>query len=246
MIVRRAAALVVTVLAAWLPLGCASIGARRADARALAVAPRVPRTMEPERLLAIVDAVPPDPNGVPARVLDALAHPYEAFALRVDRELAWLAQAPLTPATGAYLRLALDCSYAYRRRGPGAPSGRRLTASDTAPGAPPLVSYRAATCTRADTTVLRRVLAAVPAFDEAAYFLARATVQDAERTGGDEVGALLDRARARFPGAPGVAFLAGWLQTTIGDCEAAVPRYDAAIESATLRTTLRTALRRGR
>jgi tetratricopeptide (TPR) repeat protein len=95
--------------------------------------------------------------------------------------------------------------------------------------APPLIAYRAGICVGADTMALRRVRLAVPAFHEAAYFLAVPATFAAEETGGDAARSLLEQAYGRFAHAPGVTLMFGWLGTVTGDCASAVRYYDEAI-----------------
>jgi tetratricopeptide (TPR) repeat protein len=107
-----------------------------------------------------------------------------------------------------------------------------------------LVAYGAASCDPADTLALKRVLTAVPSFDEAGYALARSTVFGAGETGGGDVLALLARAETRFPRAAGTTFLAGWLNYTMGECGEAIRLYGQtlAIEPAHDRALLQTVM----
>jgi tetratricopeptide (TPR) repeat protein len=212
--------------------------------RARANAPRVPASVDAKRVLAIVDAVFPDDNGLPAKTMRALRRTNAPFTDKVDGELAWLAQAPLTPEVRRYIALALDCSYSDRRNKSGDSTNTFANRRQVPINVPPLVSYGAASCDPADTLALKRVLAAVPSFDEAGYALARSTVFGAGETGGGDVLALLARAHARFPRAAGTTFLAGWLNYTMGECDEAIALYDQtlAVEPAHDRALLQTVM----
>src|SRR4029453_6949153 len=116
------------------------LDSRGAMERAQALAPRVPATFEAGRVIALADHALPDGN----------AYPLKATAV------------------GKYIALAVDCSYPdrYKERSDTTnPLDRRR---EVPINAPPLVAYRAANCANADTLGLKRVLAAVPQFDEAA------------------------------------------------------------------------------
>lgn len=203
-----------------------ALDARAALEQARSLVPRVPPSLEPTRVLDIADAVIADANGLSTKSMGALRRQHATFVKTLDDQLAWLAQAPVTPAVRRYVALAVDCSYSDRRSTSGDTTNTFARRREVPINAPPLIAYRAASCDPADTLALKRVLAAVPAFDEAAYALARSSVWGAGETGGDDAFALLARAHARFPRAPGVTFLTGWLAFSIGDCPEAVRQYD--------------------
>jgi hypothetical protein len=191
--------------------------------RARAVAPRLPAVLEPARLLAMVDAVLPDQDGLPQRALGEHRRRIFPYVPRVPREVAWLAGTGYTPAVRAYVTLAVECTTGSRTASrAGAPAPPSVDSS-------PLVTYRASFCTRVDTAALRRVHEAVPGFVETAYLRGgSATAGDAE-SGGTEARALFEVAHARFPTAPGLTFAYGWLEMLAGDCDAAIRHYDATI-----------------
>ena len=207
-----------------------ALDARGTIERARALTPRLPPTLNASRVLAIVDAVLPDPHGVPPKAMDALRAKHRAFVRNdIQRELDWLANAPLTPVVREYVGLALDCSYWTRPRGaPGSFVEGRKPPKVSA-GAPPVIAYRIAICAGQDTAVLTKVRAAVPRFAEAAYNAAQVTAFASGETGDDDATTLLDAAYARFPRAPGVTFISGWFNTAMGDCEPAVRYFDETI-----------------
>ena len=203
-----------------------ALDSRATMERARALVPRVPVALEPVRVLAIVDAVLPDHNGLPMKSLGALRRANAAFLETIDAELAWIEQAPLTPPVRKYVALSLDCSYHDRKKTPGDTVNRLARRREVPINAPPLVAYRAAYCERSDTLTLKRILVTAPTLDETAYALAQVVVWNAGETGGDDALALLDRAHARFPRAPGITFTTGWLNSNLGDCDAAVRSFD--------------------
>ena len=194
--------------------------------RARALVPRVPPALEPARVLAIVDAVLPDKNGLPMMSLGALRRGNEAFVGKIDEELALIERTSLTPPVRQYVALSLDCSYHDRKKTPGDTVNTLAKRREVPINAPPLLAYRAAYCAKSDSLALKRVLLAAPVLDEAAYALAQVVMWNAGETGGDDARALLARTYARFPRAPGVTFITGWLASNLGDCEEAVRYFD--------------------
>ena len=198
--------------------------------RARALVPRLPAAIDANRVLTIVDAVLPDPHGVPPRKLDALRTKHRPFVRKIQDELDWLAKTPLTPAVRDYVTLALDCSYWTRPRPGGGTSASTPRERPQVPaGAPPLIAYRTAICAGQDTTVLARVRAAVPAFHEAAYYAAQLTAFTSGETGDGEAPLLLEQAYRRFARAPGITFLLGWFNTAMSDCPPAIRYFDETI-----------------
>ena len=206
-----------------------ALGAAASLERARALIPRVPATMEPARVLAIADAVLPDDNGLPSRQDSVLRKQNEKFLETIDTELAWMDQAPLTPAVRRYVALALNCSYSDRKKSTRDTVHTLASRREVPINAPPLLAYRAADCDKPDSLALKRVLVAATTFDEAAYALARIVVWNAGETGGDDARALFARASARFPRAAGITFMTGWLESNRGDCEEAVRLFDTTL-----------------
>jgi len=199
---------------------------RQAMERARALVPRVPATLEPNRVLALADHSLPDGNAYPLKATAALLRRNTPLIDRLDAELAWIEQAPLTPAVRRYIALAVDCSYPDRYKERGDMTNPLERRREVPINAPPLVTYRAANCAKADTLALKRVLAAVPQFDEAAYALGNVVVWFAGEAGGDDARKYYERAYTRFPRAAGVTFMSGWLDLNVGDCHEAIRYYD--------------------
>ena len=149
--------------------------------RAQALAPRMPATFEAGRVIALADHALPDGN----------AYPLKATAVR------------------KYIALAVDCSYPDRYKQRSDTTNPLERRREVPINAPPLVAYRAANCANADTLGLKRVLAAVPQFDEAAYALGNVVVWFAGETGGDDARKYYASAYGRFPRAAGITFMSG-------------------------------------
>jgi tetratricopeptide (TPR) repeat protein len=196
-----------------------------------ALVPRVPPALEPQRVLEVIDAVLPDRYGVARTSLAELEARHEPFRPKVAGELAWLSRAGFTPAVRSYISTVLDCSYRERTVKPirivVAPNG--TVPVDPSPDGPPLALFATGICVDVDTALLQRVRAAVPAFAEAAYFLAQPATWEASETGGDSARALLQVAYKRFPRAPGVTYLFGALDVAIGECAEAVRYFNETI-----------------
>jgi hypothetical protein len=205
------------------------LDSRPSFGRARALAPRVPATVGASRVLAMADAMLSDDRAVPTKARDARIAELKSYRAALDTELTWIEQAPLTPAVRKYIALAVDCAHADRYRTPTDTAGplqkRRLVPIN----APPLVAYRAADCANTDTLTLKRVLTAAPSFDEAAYALGNVVAFSASETGGEDALRYLMQARTKFPRAPGVSFMLGWLNLNIGDCAEAVRYYDSTL-----------------
>src|SRR5687768_14930129 len=169
-----------------------ALDARASLERARALAPKVPAAMEPQRVLAMADAVLPDATGMPSRTMDSLRDHNAAYVATIDRELVWAESAPLAPAVRKYIALSLDCSYSGRKKARGDTVNTLAKRREVPINAPPLVTYRAADCAMPDTLALKRVLYQMPSFDEAGYALAGTNILFAGETGGEDVRKQLD------------------------------------------------------
>ena len=192
------------------------------------LASRVPPAADADRLVAIVDAVLPDGTG---RMND---RPGTMRGRRnperpVADDVKWLATAALRPAVRDYLALALDCAYDGRVLAPRVQPGAVQRRPVLPPEAPPVIIYRTGICMSADTNMLAAVRALVPQFPEAAYFAGAVAAFRAEEDGGTRAAALLDTAYRRFPRAPGVTYMAGWLAMNVGECSTAVRYFDETV-----------------
>jgi hypothetical protein len=181
--------------------------------------PRLPTTLDAQRLLRMVDAVLPDGTGRPATVAN-LRKVHAAYIPKLPGEVAWLATASVRPVVRNYITLALECSYAESDHKP-PPLGHT---------APPIIAYRNGTCAKVEPTILWRALNAVPVFHEAAYFLGSNAAFAADETGGEDAARLLSQAYSRFPKSPVVTFMSGWLGSVIGDCRGALRYFDETLQ----------------
>jgi tetratricopeptide (TPR) repeat protein len=187
----------------------------RAQALVAELAPMIPAA----RYVADVADVLPDDLGTPVKARAAAETAHRDRMAGMFEEVTWLANGPLTAPVGKYLSFALDCSYPFR--------GRAGVPLPSAPAdAPPLVRYRAAICRLPDEDVLKAVRAQVPRFIETAYFLARVSVTNAKNQGPGESRPLLHDAYVRFPKSPSVTYLDANFNQLLGDCRAALGRFD--------------------
>lgn len=197
-------------------------------ARAEALVAELPPALEAARYVALVEAVPADDVGTPRSVDTAFRRGQGAYIDRIDRELVWLAAGGLRPEVRQYLSLAIDCMYERRPRRPADPP-RPTAHRDVPASAPPLVLYRRAICGQPNVKLLEGVRAAVPAFVETSYFLARVAVARAQQTGGGQARELLAESHARFPTSPSVTYLRANFSQLIGDCREGLRYYDETV-----------------
>ena len=110
------------------------LGMPAADAvsEARRIAAELPRAVEAERYLALVDAVPPEPLGAPSVEGWRFGAAHASLQPRLIAELAWLSRGQLRQPVRDYLRLALECAYPPD-------NGSRAVEASRAPG-PPLLA----------------------------------------------------------------------------------------------------------
>jgi len=191
--------------------------------RARQISTELPATVEADRYVAIVDAIPDDDQGATHKEAIAFTRAHTAFLPKIDTELEWLKTGSLLPAVREYLSLSLDCGYATRRRG--SPPERPAPPPDTSP----LIKYRTAICYPLAQPVLYRLHADYPRFVESAQFLARFDIAVAQQNGPGHARELLTEVYARFPKSPAVTLASGRLYQLIGDCETALRYYSETI-----------------
>jgi tetratricopeptide (TPR) repeat protein len=197
-------------------------------ARAQALAPELPPTIDAARYLAMVEAVPGDAMGLPAAEESAFRRAHASFVPRINDEMAWLATGTLHPLVREYLSLSIDCKYTGRPREGGRP---RLLGDtrEVPPGTAPLIAYRLATCDGLNRAALEDVRKRVPGFVETSLFIARLDVASAQRNGGGQARVLLAEAFGRFPQSSSTTYLNGTFQQLIGVCKDALTYYDDTI-----------------
>jgi tetratricopeptide (TPR) repeat protein len=89
-----------------------------------------------------------------------------------------------------------------------------------------MVSYIVGSCAGVKAPVLESLRERVPGYAEAAYYLARMHVSQAQETGGTPAKPLLAEAYGRFPRSSSITYLNGSFQQLIGDCREALRYYD--------------------
>ena len=195
-----------------------ALDARGPVGRAQALVAELPASIDAPVMLAIVEAIAPDPLGTPSSVEDALAKAHPADRARLASWRETLSAATLSAPVRAYLRLALDCAH---------PDAEARFPQPTSAD-PPLVRYRAAICPIASAP-LAGVWREVPRFTEIAFYLGRAEIGGIEQHGPTRALALLAQARAKFPDSPSMAYVDGAVHQTIEEYTQAVADYDQVI-----------------
>lgn len=195
--------------------------------RARANAKELPPGVEPDRIVAVADAIRPDNIGSPRRLQDDFRRAHTGILSKIDDEIAWLKTTVLRAPVRQYLALSLDCVNRNRRRPPQAPP--RPSQEPLAADAPPLIVFRASLCADDMRPGLENVRAAEPRFVEAAFFQARPAVAQAQEDGGVKAKLYLAEVIVRFPRSPSVTFLSGQVLQLAGNCKGALPHYDTTI-----------------
>jgi tetratricopeptide (TPR) repeat protein len=228
-----------------------AIDAAPAIARARALVSELPPTLQAERYVKVVEAVPADSTGLPVAADIAFRRSKVQYVAGLDAEIVWLmGNAVAAQGTSAienvlalpvrqYLALSLDCSY-FRRARPPAPApvaglaatppvARQVVIDQIPKDAPVLLQYRVGTCYDLRKPPLEAVRKEEPRYAEAAYFLARIDIARANETGAPTARPLLAEAYGRFANSPAVTYLAGNYNQLIGDCKAGLKYYDETV-----------------
>jgi tetratricopeptide (TPR) repeat protein len=193
--------------------------------RARSLAGELPAALEPQRYIAIVEAVPPDDMGTPRSEDSAFRRAQSAFVPKINGEIAWLETAAFGLPFRQYLSHAIDCMYLTRGRGQGQ-LPRAAVRRDILPDTPPLVAYRIGICDVPKGEMLEKVRAAEPRFVETAFFLARLEVSAAAKNGKGRPREPLTEAYGKFPRSPSVTYLFGHYNQWAGDCSEALRFYN--------------------
>ncbi len=212
--------------------------------RARLVASRLPDTPGLNRIIAMAEAVLPDPIGTPQDQLRELRVRNSALVSSMGGELAFLAASPLSRDFRDYLGFALDCSYPTRSPAIDEPARPLSKLDEIYATSSPLIQYRVGVCKQFAAPVPtvaqiggepvasgELVLAhdSVPRFVETSVWRAIPYLRAAEETGGAEADTLLREAYARFPKSPGITYLLGELNMTLGDWDAALRFFEETI-----------------
>ncbi|HEX7836685.1 MAG TPA: tetratricopeptide repeat protein [Kofleriaceae bacterium] len=193
-------------------------------AEARRIAPQLPRELEAERGLELVDAIPSHELGLPRRELRAFLAAHAAQLGSLDQLRAHLAGSRLRAPVRDYLRLALDCAYPRTDRGAPLPPVSAPAGAAAQPS--PLLGYRAAICGFGPIAALAAVRAREPRFVETSLFIASTELALAADGGPQRAKAHLAEALARFPASPAIAYLMGAYDLLVGDYREALPFYD--------------------
>jgi tetratricopeptide (TPR) repeat protein len=219
-----------------LALRAKELGLPAADAidDARRVAAELPRALEAEHYLALVDAVPSDALGVSPREMRGFFTARTALHARLPTEIAWLATGTLQEPVRAYLRLALECA---------APSTDDKSPAATAAD-PPLLAYRKTLCSKGPIEAFQAVRAREPRFVETSYFIADIELVLLAVNGPGQARAHLGEAYGHFPTSPAVTFAIAMYDLAVGDDAeglafndrtlALVPGYDGALRGRTI------------
>lgn len=197
--------------------------------RARALVPELPEVLDAPRLLAAVEAVPPDETSTPVSDRLTFVRAHAAFDAAVEPTLAWLPSSPLTPAVARTVAMSVDCGYPPARPVPGSRRTGRGLRPEPGPGASQLERYEAANCQLPQRASLDALRQADPAFVETAYGISRMAVLSIRQDGGRMLRERLTEVYARFPQSPGVTYLFGRYFQLVGDCREALRYYDETI-----------------
>jgi tetratricopeptide (TPR) repeat protein len=200
--------------------------------RARALSRELPGSIEADRYLAMVEAVPPDDVGKPRTADQMFRRMHSAIVPRINGEIDWL-RAPdagaLRQPVREYVAMAIDCMYASRPRQGGPVRTTAPSAPAIADDAPPLLVYRAGICITVNKARMEQVRTAVPRFVETSLFLGRLAVSTAKNDGGGKAKELLTEAYARFPKSSSITYMSGNFNQLIGDCREALRYYDETV-----------------
>jgi tetratricopeptide (TPR) repeat protein len=193
-----------------------------ADARRIASA--LPRDLEAEHYVALVERIPSNELGMSAREIRSFRTAHQALPGAFDAERAWLAKGKLRAPVRDYLRRALDCAYpatgnTTRPAGSGAQPHARLPAS-------PLLSYRAAICGFDLISALSAVRDREPRFIESAFFIASIEMALSAGDGPGQARAHLTEALARFPASTAILYLTASYHQLVENYPEALLIYD--------------------
>lgn len=206
-------------------------------ARARDLAKELPPVVEADRYLALADFPYPDNVGTPRREARSFRIAHQSFVSKITSELEWLkTTTAVREPVRQYLALAVDCASLARAGRPGPLMASQddlwtgsVRSREAPAGTPPLVAYRIGMCDAINAKGLESVRIAVPRFAEAAFFLARLEVANAQRTGAPKARDLLAEYYKRFPTSPAGTYLSANYNQLLGECRDAIRFYDETI-----------------
>lgn len=183
----------------------------------------LPETFDTSRILALVEGLPPLPDGVPQGTLAALGQVRAPGLRAVAAAPEWLESVPLWAPVRDYLRVSLACAPTVwpAARAPEAAPPAGATPDDSV-----LLLFRRATCDATRDMVVLDGLRSDQRFAEAAFFVARASLGQSREAGTARTRASALAAYTRFPASPAVTYVRGTVDQVAGNCEAALRYYD--------------------
>jgi tetratricopeptide (TPR) repeat protein len=188
------------------------------------IASELPRELEAERYVALVEVLTGQPPGASRYQMKKLFGRHLPSPGERDDVRAWLASGRLRAPLRDYLRLAFDCEHPVM--GSAAASS---SSAEPLPRAAPLLAYRAAICGLGPIAALAAVREREPRFVEVSLFIANVELAAAVRDGPGQAGAHLAEVRARFPASPAIHFLSGVYELLVENYEAALQHDDRAL-----------------
>jgi tetratricopeptide (TPR) repeat protein len=180
-------------------------------ARARAVAAELRPGFNADPVIALVDAVAPDPVGTPAR--RRLLSPLTAGREGLETAVSTIDASPFSPLFRSYVAASIQCG-----RPPLDPVSTKTPSEEDASA---LLRYRRAICNPIDSEALERVRAGVSRFTEVSLFLGRRAMATLPISDGSQARAHFDDAYSRFPHSPAVTFHLATIGQATGNCRRA-------------------------
>jgi tetratricopeptide (TPR) repeat protein len=186
-------------------------GPSTAVARQLAAA--LPATASSDRYLSLAAAIRPDSEGLDD---SQFPRPREEY---VRAELTWLTRSSPASILDEYLSVALACELPS----PDLPDANAVTV--------PLLQYRQALCGKAvNVPAMQQVRTREARFDEASFFVARASFSADSSSDHRETLRMLTLARERFPASAAAAYQLAAVADASGRCDRAEQYYADTLE----------------
>ena len=196
-----------------LPASGALVDARR-------IAKDLPRELEAERYIELVESIPGCTLGTSRGAVHESAVMHELGPTTAADSRAWLLRGRLRKPVRDYLRIALDCINPIIDDNLSGAAGGALSPSPTGATqeASLLLRYRAAICKLDAIPELAAVRVGEPRFVEASLFIARAEIARLPFEGPRrQTKARLDELLARFPASTAVTYLAATYHQLVGE-----------------------------
>lgn len=210
-----------------LPASGALVEARR-------IAKDLPRELEGERYVELVESIPGCTLGTSRGAVDESAARHEPGPTTAADSRAWLLRGKLRKPVRDYLRIALDCINPIIDDNLSGAALGAVAASSTGAMQPEtslLLRYRAAICKLDAIPELAAVRAGEPRFVEASLFMARREIARLPFEGPRrQTKAHLDEVLARFPASTAVTYLAATYHQLVGEYAEALHLYERTLD----------------